>query len=129
MLRRRLHDVGVRLHRGVTLSAIEAGHVAAQDEFGDPLELPIDGIVLVTQRSSNDALYRELSGDPDALAAEGIEAVHRIGDCVAPRLIADVIFDGHRLAREIDAAEPMIPLPYLRERLTVEPELLPSKGR
>ena len=129
MLRRRLHDVGVRLHRGVTLSAIEAGHVAAQDEFGDPLELPIDGIVLVTQRSSNDALYRELSGDPDALAAEGIEAVHRIGDCVAPRLIADVIFDGHRLAREIDAGDPMIPLPYLRERLTVEPELLPSKGR
>ena len=34
---------------------------------------------------SDDALYRELIADPDALAAEGVEAVYRIGDCVAPR--------------------------------------------
>ena len=48
--------------------------------------------------------------------AAGIEAVYRIGDCVAPRLIADAIFDGHRLAREIDSPDPARPLPYLRER-------------
>jgi dimethylamine/trimethylamine dehydrogenase len=35
---------------------------------------------------------------------------------VAPRLIADAIFDGHRLAREIDSPDPERPLPYLRER-------------
>jgi hypothetical protein len=34
----------------------------------------------------------------------------------APQLIADCIFDGHRLAREIDSADPATPLPYLRER-------------
>ena len=45
----------------------------------------------------------------------GIEALYRIGDCVAPRLIADAIFDGHRLAREIDSHDPAEPLPYLRE--------------
>ncbi len=45
-----------------------------------------------------------------------MEAVHAIGDCVAPRLIADAIFDGHRLAREIDSPDPSRPLPYLRER-------------
>ena len=43
-------------------------------------------------------------------------ALYRIGDCVAPRLIADVIFDGHRLAREIDSENPAVPLPYKRER-------------
>ena len=72
--------------------------------------------MLVTQRRSDDALYRELAADPPALEAAGVEALYRIGDCVAPRLIADAIFDGHRLAREIDSDDPARPLPYLRER-------------
>jgi hypothetical protein len=28
----------------------------------------------------------------------------------------DAIFDGHRLAREIDSPDPAIPLPFIRER-------------
>jgi hypothetical protein len=39
---------------------------------------------------------------------------------VAPRLIADVIFDGHRLAREIDSPNPEEPLPYKRERRVID---------
>jgi dimethylamine/trimethylamine dehydrogenase len=35
---------------------------------------------------------------------------------VAPQLIADAIFDGHRLAREIDSEKPAVPLPFVRER-------------
>ncbi len=54
--------------------------------------------MLVTQRVSQDALFHELDGRR--------EAVFRIGDCVAPRLLAEVVFDGHRLAREIDAEDP-----------------------
>jgi dimethylamine/trimethylamine dehydrogenase len=76
----------------------------------------VDGVVLVTQRLSDDALYHQLAADPAALEAAGIESLYRIGDCVAPRLIADAIFDGHRLAREIDSSDPARPLPYLRER-------------
>jgi len=38
---------------------------------------------------------------------------------VAPRIIAEAIFDGHRLAREIDSPNPALPLPYLRERLVL----------
>ena len=72
--------------------------------------------MLVTQRLSDDALYLDLTADPDALAEAGIDAVYRVGDCVAPRLIADAIFDGHRLAREIDGPDPAVALPYLRER-------------
>ena len=76
--------------------------------------------MLVTQRVSDDALYRELKAEPEALAEAGVEAVYRIGDCVAPRLIADAIFDGHRLGREIDSHDPEHALPYLRERPLVE---------
>jgi dimethylamine/trimethylamine dehydrogenase len=57
-----------------------------------------------------------------ATEAAGIEAVYAIGDCVAPRLIADCVFDGHRLAREIDSRDPRRPLPYLRERRLVSRE-------
>jgi dimethylamine/trimethylamine dehydrogenase len=105
LLRKRIHAAGIGI-----------GRVEAEDEFGEPLVLDADAVVLVTQRLSNEALYLELAADEDALRAEGIEALYRIGDCVAPQLIADCIFDGHRLAREIDAETPAVPLQFRRER-------------
>jgi dimethylamine/trimethylamine dehydrogenase len=115
-LKERLHEVGVRMHRSVRLDRIEPGGLACVDEFGEPVQLEADAVVLATQRLSNDDLYHELRADEDRLESEGIEAVYRVGDCVAPQLIADAIFDGHRLAREIDAEDPAVPLPYVRER-------------
>ncbi len=29
---------------------------------------------------------------------------------------SEAVFDGHRLARELDGSDPSVPLPYLRER-------------
>ena len=115
-LKERLHELGVAMHRSVALDEVEPGSVSGADEFGDPFRLDTDAVVLVTQRVSNDDLYLELRADQARLAAEGIEAVYRIGDCVAPQLIADAIFEGHRLAREIDCEDPAVPLPYVRER-------------
>ena len=114
-LRRRLHEVGVAMRRNHTIVAVQEGRVDLESDFGESVELDADAIVLVTQRLSDDTLYRELVADPDALAAEGVEAVYRIGDCVAPRLIADAVFDGHRLGREIDSENPAVPLPHRRE--------------
>ena len=119
LLKRRLHESGVRLHRGVVLERVEPGLVSGRGEFGEPYELETDAVVLVTQRVSDEALYLELAADGERLRAEGIEAVYRIGDCVAPQLIADAIFDGHRLAREIDADDPAVPLPWRRERIAL----------
>jgi dimethylamine/trimethylamine dehydrogenase len=76
----------------------------------------VDGVVLVTQQVSDDALYHELSGDPDALAAAGIRRLIRIGDAVAPRMISEAVFEGHRAAREIELADPMAVRGYDRER-------------
>jgi dimethylamine/trimethylamine dehydrogenase len=116
LLRRHLHEAGVVAHRGVTVLSVEEGRVAGEDEFEEPWSLEADGIVLVTQQVSDDALYRELVADRGLLEANGIEAVYRIGDCVAPRMISEAIFDGHRLAREIDGPHPDIALPFDRER-------------
>ncbi|MGH3058047.1 MAG: FAD-dependent oxidoreductase, partial [Gaiellaceae bacterium] len=125
MLRQHLHDRGIGQRAGVVLTAIEPGRVAATDEFGGELELAADAVVLCTQRLSNEALYLELRADEEALRAEGVEALYRIGDCVAPRIVAEAIFEGHRLAREIDSENPAVPLPYRRERISLESAALP----
>jgi dimethylamine/trimethylamine dehydrogenase len=121
LLRRRVHEAGVAVRRNVTVTGVEQGRIAAEDEFGNPLELATNAIVIVTQRVSDDALYRELIADEELLRAEGIEGVYRIGDCISPRHTADAVFDGHRLAREIDSENPALPLPHRRE--------LPSPAR
>jgi dimethylamine/trimethylamine dehydrogenase len=125
LLREHLHRLGVRSRTGAILTAVEQGRLAASTEFGEPFELEADAVVLVTQRLSDDALYRELKADGEGLAGEGIEGLYRIGDCVAPRIIAEAIFDGHRLGREIDSENPALPLPYRRERLVLESVVTP----
>jgi len=42
--------------------------------------------------------------------------VYVIGDAVAPGMPSEAVFDGHRLARELESADPMVPMPWLRER-------------
>lgn len=115
-LRRHLHDLGIDLRTALTPTEVLPGGLRVEDGVGRPSEIEADATVLVTQRLSDDAFFRELAGDPEALSAAGIAAVYRVGDCVAPRLIADAIFDGHRLAREIDGPDPAVARPYLRER-------------
>jgi dimethylamine/trimethylamine dehydrogenase len=117
LLCERLAGLGVEMRVSTMVGAIGPDAVTAADAFGRAFELGADGVVLVTQRVSDEALYLELAADPAALDAAGVEALYRIGDCVAPRLLADVIFDGHRLAREIDAPDPAVPLPHLQERV------------
>jgi dimethylamine/trimethylamine dehydrogenase len=116
----RLHELGVAIHRGTSLTSVAERSVAVEDEFGEPHELPCASVVLVTQRVSRDALFHELDGERPGL--------YRIGDCVAPRLLAEAIFDGHRLAREIDSPDPEIALPYLRERPLDDPVEHPPPG-
>jgi dimethylamine/trimethylamine dehydrogenase len=113
-LREHLHRKGIRAHRQVILTSVSGAGVEGRDEFGDPFELEADSVVLVTQRTSLDELYLALAGDPAALGGAGIEGLYRIGDAVAPRMTSEAVFDGHRLAMEIDADDPAIALPYDR---------------
>jgi dimethylamine/trimethylamine dehydrogenase len=115
MLRAHLHRAGVAVQHATTITGIGPGSVTGHDRYGERWSADCDGVVLVTQQASHDALYTELAGDPAALAAAGIRGLYRIGDAVAPRLISEAIFDGHRLAREIDQDDPGQPALYLRE--------------
>lgn len=118
MMRRELHRLGVEIRTNTMVAAIEPGVVSAYDLW-DPSRterLEVDTVVLNTMRRSDDGLYRQLKSDPAALAEAGIEQLHVIGDASSPRLMPEAIFDGHRLAREIDSPDPRFPLPFIRER-------------
>ena len=122
---RRLHKLGVEIVPYHLPTRVEQGEVTAAhvyDEEGHEKSFVADGVVWVAQRRSNEALFRELKDSIglDQLKAEGVDALYRIGDCEAPRLTADAVFSGHRLAREIDSADPSIPLPFKRERRMVD---------
>src|SRR5438445_2841916 len=122
------HRLGVDIVTYRVPSRIEQGAVTAThvyDEEAHEQTWDADAVVLITQRRSNEALYRELKDRIgfDALREEGITGCYRIGDCEAPRLIADCVFSGHRLAREIDSENPEVPKPFIRERRVIEREL------
>ncbi len=118
MLHRDLHRLGVDIRTYTMVDSIEPGACTLYNVWDDRHKdkVEVDTVVLCTQRLSNDQLYRELKSDPAALEREGIEALYIIGDASAPRMIVDSVFDGHRLAREIDSDNPAMPLPFIRER-------------
>jgi dimethylamine/trimethylamine dehydrogenase len=118
MLHRDLHRLGVDIRTYTMVDSIEPGACTLYNVWDDRHKdkVEVDSVVLCTQRLSNDSLYRELKADPAALEREGIEALYLIGDAQAPRMIVDSVFDGHRLAREIDSPNPAMPLPFIRER-------------
>ncbi len=118
MLHRDLDRLGVDIHTYTMLEKIEPGVCHAYDVWNPAHreQFEVDSVVLCTARISNDELYRDLKAKQDRWTAEGIEAVYVIGDAAAPRMIVDSIFDGHRLAREIDSPNPAMPLPFIRER-------------
>ncbi len=117
MLDLRSLGVDVRLMTRVTGAA--PGRVSVRGAGGEGDWIDTDSVVIVGQRESEIALYREVHRRRDEWESSAIEAVYRIGDCERPMFVADAIFSGHRLAREIDSSAPAEPRPWVRERRIV----------
>ncbi len=90
--------------------------------------LACDSLILCTSRRSEDSLYRALKARRAEWAAAGLLGVYRAGDCLAPRYLADAVFDGHRLGREIDSADPARPRAMIREYRIWGDETYPKLG-
>jgi dimethylamine/trimethylamine dehydrogenase len=86
---------------------------------GQETTLDVDSLALVTGRRSRSELYDTLLDGEQRREAAGITRLHLIGDAHTPGLIAQAVFSGHRLAREIDSPNPDVPLPFIRERRLV----------
>jgi dimethylamine/trimethylamine dehydrogenase len=97
---RRLTALGVRLVARQDLAGFDGGVVRLVSVLdGAGLEIAADHLVLVADRVPDDALALALLAEQGALRVAGITSVDRIGDCLAPGLIAHAVYAGHRLAR------------------------------
>ena len=106
----RLIELGVGIETDARLAAVGDGVAALACVFtGRRREVAAASVVMVTSRLPDDALYRELAGDPEGLRAAGAVSVHRIGDCHAPATIAAAVYEGHRFARELGAEPETVP--------------------
>jgi dimethylamine/trimethylamine dehydrogenase len=99
-IQHKLMKLGVKLYPQHVISEIENDCVRLTNTIsGEASELQRDGVVLVSDRISNDALYYELK---PALEEGNISSLRVIGDAEAPNIIAQAVFSGHLAAREFE---------------------------
>ena len=113
---RRLRSLGAELYAHTLVEQIEPGRVLLSSELKqDPEWMPVNAVVLVTNRVSQEGLYRELQMD---LAEGSLKTLRRIGDADAPHLIAQAVYSGHLAAREFEAQSDGS-VPFKREKVQV----------
>jgi dimethylamine/trimethylamine dehydrogenase len=110
---------GIELVTERTLVGIKDGEVELANVYSGESETRACGsIMMVGSRRPDDALYKQLAADPEALEKAGIKLCERIGDCLAPGAIQGAVYSGHRFARELDGAIPE-GVPYIQERIAL----------
>ncbi len=113
-IQHKLMKLGVTLYSQTVLSEIGNDCVRLINTIsGDGVELSRDGVVLVSDRISNDGLYYELK---PALETGGLNSLRVIGDAEAPNIIAQAVFSGHLAAREFEE-EKIEGTPFKVERM------------
>ncbi len=112
-IRTHLMSLGVEIVTAHSLTGFD-GKTATLECVYSERERRIDvaAVVLVTQRSANDALYHEILATVDGDASKLPFTLDRIGDVDAPAIIAAAVYAGHRYGEElgeaVDIDEPMI---------------------
>jgi dimethylamine/trimethylamine dehydrogenase len=113
-IQHKLMKLGVKLYPQHVLNEIENDCVSLINTIsGEGIELARGGIVLVSDRISNDSLYYALK---PALEEGKLQSLRVIGDAEAPNIIAQAVFAGHLAAREFDE-EKVEGTPFKVERI------------
>jgi dimethylamine/trimethylamine dehydrogenase len=121
-IQRRMAEAGVGMMPNTMLLAVEDGRALVRDTLNlREVELPADGVVMVTARLPEDELYYEVLHALERAPDAGVRSVRRVGDCMGPGIIATAIYEGHRYAREIGDEIEVGVVPFRRERLVIDP--------
>ena len=91
----RLINAGVTMHTQMNIDRIEGNTVYFGSIWGGQIHSMdnVDTLVLSMLKSTNDQLYQEVKGH--------FKEVHRVGDCLAPRKPAQLMYDAHELGRKL----------------------------
>ena len=116
-IRTHLMSLGVQIETAQSLSSFDGERALLECVYsGTKKALTVTSIVMVTARTPNAQLYR------DILAQSGDRplpfSLKRIGDCEAPAIIAAAVYAGHRYAQELEA-EVNIDMPLRHDRVDV----------
>lgn len=115
-IHRRLANMGVQIELNRGVIEIAKDHAVTNCMFTDQTRpIACDGVLLVSSRLENNAVYNELKSREAEWADAGIKSVKLIGDANAPGPIAWATYAGHRYARELDEADIGDALPFRRE--------------
>ena len=120
-----LVELGVHIIASHTVTLIGDGEVEIAGVFGEPPQTrPAASVVIVAMREADDGIYRDLADSAEKLDSAGIRTLTRIGDCLAPGLIAEAVFAGHDWARGLDGPKkPMLPFRVEQVPAAFEPPL------
>jgi dimethylamine/trimethylamine dehydrogenase len=104
-----LIEAGVEIVTARGLVAWEPGVVQLACVFsGNGSRIEADCLLPICARSPNDELWQALDARGEEFAARGGLSMQKIGDCQAPGIVAAAVYAGHRAARELGQAEPVI---------------------
>jgi len=110
----KLKSLGVKLSQGTYVQEIGEGTVTVFDIFTNVPEVRqgVDAVVLATMRRPESGLAKDLEGK--------VDQIFLVGDALAPRGLADAIFDGHRFARMV--GEPGAPKSFADDYFEPTPD-------
>ncbi|AGI69683.1 trimethylamine dehydrogenase Tmd [Octadecabacter antarcticus 307] len=135
-VRTHLMRLGIKLIMSHNLEHFDGAQAMLECVYTEtPKVIPVQSVVMVSQRRTNDDLYAGLLAKADGQAENLPFSLKRIGDCEAPAIIAAAVFAGHRYAREMDnPTDPDLPMPHdkvdvslvkpARQQKALEPQLV-----
>ena len=115
-IQRRLIELEVEIHPHRMLAGRSRDSLDIACIFtGRHETIACGALVTVTSRLPQAELWTGLDAKGAEWQAAGIRSVTRIGDCLAPGLIAAAVYSGHRYAREFGALNEFTAVPFERE--------------
>ncbi|MDA5093699.1 FAD-dependent oxidoreductase [Aliiroseovarius sp. KMU-50] len=101
-IQKRMIDLNVEIIPSSRLENLVNGRLTIECVYSSRShEIECATLITVTSRLPNDTLWTELQEHRDHWPEAGIQSVERIGDCLAPGLIASAVHSGHKFAREL----------------------------
>ncbi|ASQ12899.1 NAD(P)-binding protein [Sinorhizobium meliloti] len=115
-IQKRLIDLGVEIVTAMALAGRTKDQLELSCVYSGRIR-PFDcaTLVPVTARLPDETLWLELKAREAEWADAGIKTITRLGDCLAPGLIAAAVYSGHQYARTYQEQVDKDRVPFMRE--------------